>query len=99
MCTPPLHNKFIGMSKAWAVFSCVIHHRIMPIVGERIKIRNYIHKHVLGNCANELTFLVVNNNKYSSYVVDNIIFGINPSRTVESNSLRLCIKMYDIQCD
>ena len=37
--------------------------------------------------------LVVNNNKYLSYVVDNIIFGISvpdyPSRTVESNSLRL----------
>ena len=37
--------------------------------------------------------LVVNSNKYLSYVVDNVIFGIsvpdNPSRTVESNSLRL----------
>ena len=33
-------------------------------------------------------FLVVNNNKYLSHVVDNIIFGINvpdyPTRTVES---------------
>ena len=44
-------------------------------------------------------FLVVNNNKYLSYIVDNIIFGISvllfsvysdyPSRTVESKSLRL----------
>ena len=38
-------------------------------------------------------FLVVNNNKYLSYVVDVIKFGISvtdyPSRTVESNSLRL----------
>ena len=38
-------------------------------------------------------FLVVNNNKCLSYFVDNIIFGISvpdyPSRTVESNSLRL----------
>ena len=37
-------------------------------------------------------FFVVNNNKYLSYVVDNIIFGISvpdyPSITVESNSLR-----------
>ena len=37
--------------------------------------------------------LVVKNNKYVSYFVDNIIFGISvpdyPSRTVESNSLRL----------
>ena len=37
--------------------------------------------------------LVVNNNKYLSYVVDNIIFGISvpdyPNRTVESKSLRL----------
>ena len=37
-------------------------------------------------------FLIVNNNKYLSYDVDNIIFGISvpdyPSRTVESNSLR-----------
>ena len=37
--------------------------------------------------------LVVNNNKYLSYVVDNIIFGISvpdyPSRTVETNSLRI----------
>ena len=36
--------------------------------------------------------LVVNNNKYLSYVVDNILFRISvpdyPSRTVESNSLR-----------
>ena len=38
-------------------------------------------------------FLVVNNNKYLTYVVDNIIFGISepdyPSRTVESKYLRL----------
>ena len=37
--------------------------------------------------------LVVNNNKYLPYFVDNIIFGISvpdyPCRTVESNSLRL----------
>ena len=37
--------------------------------------------------------LVVNNNKYLPYVIDNIIFRISvpdyPSRTVESNSLRL----------
>ena len=37
--------------------------------------------------------IVVNNNKYLSYLVDNIIFAISvpnyPSRTVESNSLRL----------
>ena len=37
--------------------------------------------------------LTVNNNKYLSYVVDSIIFGISvpdyPSRTVESKSLRL----------
>ena len=40
-----------------------------------------------------VNFLVVNNNKYLSYVVDNIIFRISvpdyPSRTVESNSLCL----------
>ena len=38
-----------------------------------------------------LYILVVNNNKYLSYVVDNIIFGISvpdyPSRTVETTYL------------
>ena len=45
--------------------------------------------------------LVVNNNKYLSYVVDNIIFGISVpdylSRTVESNSLRIfCNLLYSV---
>ena len=46
-------------------------------------------------------FLVVNNDKYLSYVVDNIIFKISvpdyPSRTVESKSLQLfCNLVYSI---
>ena len=45
--------------------------------------------------------IVINNNKYLSYVVDNIIFGISvpdyPSRTVESKSLRLlCNLVYSV---
>ena len=49
--------------------------------------------HFSGTILKFVYFLVVNNNKYLSYVIDNIIFGISvpdyPSRIVESNSLRL----------
>ena len=48
---------------------------------------------VSGTILKFVYFLIVNNNKYLPYVVDNIIFGISvpvyPSRTVESNTLRL----------
>ena len=46
---------------------------------------------VSGTILKFIYFLVLNNNKYLSYVVDNIIFGINvpdyPSRTVETTFL------------
>ena len=49
--------------------------------------------HVSGTILKFVHLLVVNNNKYLSHVVDSIIFRISvpdyPSRTVESNSLRL----------
>ena len=52
---------------------------------------------VSGTILKFIYFLVVNNNKYLSYFVGNIIFGISvpdyPTRTVESNSLRLFWKL------
>ena len=49
--------------------------------------------HASGTILKFVYFLVVNNNKYLSCVVDNIMFRTSvpdyPSRTVESNSLRL----------
>ena len=53
----------------------------------------YLWNHVSGTILKFFFFKVVNNNKYFSYVVDSIIFGISVpdyhSRTVESKSLRL----------
>ena len=60
MCISPLHNKCIGMSRAWLSFHVLYIIVLCQLFESESKFRNYRHENVLGNCANEFGSIFTN---------------------------------------